>query len=175
MEIEIVEFYPLEGNESTGFISGTLKIRLSEQGIIIMGVFVSRSKGRYFFSMPGRMGVHHKTGEKIRYPAIVFEDHEKQKELMEAIRNKAPAFIEMRLANVERPLNLASGAETHDCQGKNVDVQQSDSKSHPVQSVAVSENFQPLKSIKTKQWIDPPVRKDCVRGGLKNKLVRKSS
>ncbi len=159
MNVEIIEFYPLEGNESTGFISGTLKIRLSEQGIVIMGIFVSRSKGRYFFSMPGRMGIHHKTGEKIRYPAFVFEDREKQKELMEAIREKAPAFIEMRLANVERPLNLASGEETHDGQGKDVDMQQSDDKGHSVQSGKISENFQPLKSIATKQWIDPPVRK----------------
>lgn len=104
MNVEIVEFYPIEGNESTGFISGTLKARLPEQGIIIMGIFVSRSKGRYFFSMPGRMDTHHETGEKIRYPAFVFEDREKQKVLVEAIREKGMAFIEARLADPERPL-----------------------------------------------------------------------
>lgn len=104
MNIEVLEFYPFDENKNNDFIRGTLKIRLPEQGMVIMGIFASRSKGRYFFKLPSRTGADHKTGEKVEYPIVIFEDKEKNKELIEAIREKGQLFIEARLADTERPL-----------------------------------------------------------------------
>lgn len=175
MLLEVIEFYPLEWKKERDFLTGTLRIKLPDIGIHILGIYVSKRNGSWFFALPSRQSFDHATGKQIRYPVIAFENRDQQKELIEAIREKAPAFIEMRLATVERPLNLAPAPEKQDGQGKGEDVQQNIENGHSMQSVTISENLQPLKSITTKQWIDPPARKDCVRGGLKNKLMRKSS
>ena len=102
MNIEIVEFYPFERQEK--MLSGTLRIRLVNFGIHILGVFASYKKGHWFFQLPSRIGTNHETGEAVRFPFIVFEDREKQNELMTAIREKAVPFIESRLADTENPL-----------------------------------------------------------------------
>ncbi len=98
-----MNFTKTNGIESE-ILTGTLRIRLPDIGIHVLGVFVSKCNGSWFFSLPGRKSEHHETGEKIRYLSIVFEDHEKQKKLMAAIREKAPIFIEKRLADTENPL-----------------------------------------------------------------------
>lgn len=177
MNIEIVEFYPLEWNENTGFVSGTLKARLPEQEIIIMGIFVSRSKGRYFFSMPGRMGIHHETGEKIRYPAVVFEDHEKQKALVEAIREKGKTFIEARLVDTERPLVLPQKPQPAPAplklavQGKGADAPQK-AKENTLKTVkqqAIASTAKPASFTKlaTLEFRDPPKKTEFSRNSSK--------
>jgi len=104
MNIEIIGFYPIELNEAKELLNGTLRIKLPDIGIHILGVFVSKRNGSWFFSLPGRKSEHHETGEQIRYPFIVFENRDQQKDLMAAIREKAPIFIEKRLADTENPL-----------------------------------------------------------------------
>lgn len=104
MNVEILEFYPIEKNEKKEALSGTLRINLPDIGIHILGIFVAKKKENWFFSLPGRNGTHHETGESVRYPAVVFENREKQKELIEAIREKGRAFILQRLENTETPL-----------------------------------------------------------------------
>lgn len=104
MKIEIIDFYPLERNEKKEFLTGTLRIKLPDIGIHILGIFVSKKKDYWYCSLPGRIGTHHQTGESVRYPLIVFEDNEKQKALINAIREQAQIFIEGRLSDEENPL-----------------------------------------------------------------------
>jgi hypothetical protein len=104
MNVEIVEFYPLSRNETKGELTGTLRVRLPELGLHILGVYVSKRGDAWYFTLPGREAVSHKTGERIRYPFIVFEDREKQKELVAAIREQGRAFIERRLTETENPI-----------------------------------------------------------------------
>jgi hypothetical protein len=104
MIVEIVEFYPLSRNEAKGELTGTLRVRLPELGIHILGVFLSKRADAWYFTLPGREAVSHKTGERIRYPFIVFEDREKQKALMVSIREHGRSFIERRLTDTENPL-----------------------------------------------------------------------
>src|ERR1700733_7278405 len=104
MNIEIVEFYPLEWNEVKGLLTGTLRVKLPDLGIHILGIHVSKRKDFWYFNLPGRNGIHHETGEIVRYPFIAFDDREKQHALMEAIRQQGRAFIEKRLADNENPL-----------------------------------------------------------------------
>lgn len=105
MNIEIVDFYPIAIEEDEG-LTGTIRVRLLDFGIDILGIFVQKRKDSWYFTFPGKTARHHKTGEEIRYPFIVFEDREKQKVLMAAIRAQGRDFIEQRLADTENPLWL---------------------------------------------------------------------
>lgn len=148
MNIEIIEFYPNEWREEKGSLTGTLRVRLADFGIHILGVFVSKRNGFWFFSLPGRKSEHHETGEKIRYPFIVFEDHERQKGLMAAIREKAPIFIEKRLADTEKPLIFPD--------------RQKMTKNKPlpskVKNIATEAKTTANQPISNKVWQDPPKR-----------------
>lgn len=104
MNIEVIEFYGIERDDSREILTGTLRIRLSDIGIHILGIYVSKRKDSWFFSLPGRNENHHETGEPIRYSFIVFEDREKQRELIKVVREKGRAFIQKRLDDVENPL-----------------------------------------------------------------------
>jgi hypothetical protein len=104
MNVEILEFYPIEQNEERKTLTGTLRIKLPDIGIHILGIFVYRKNDYWHFTIPGRTGEHHETGASVRYPFIVFEDRDKQKELIEAIREKGRAFVLNRLADVENPI-----------------------------------------------------------------------
>jgi len=104
MNIENIEFYPNERNEEKDSLTGTLRIKLPDIGIHILGVFVSKHNGFWFFSLPGRKSKHHETGTDVRYPFIGFENREQQKELIAAIREKGRAFIESKLADTTNPI-----------------------------------------------------------------------
>jgi len=104
MNIEIIEFYPIDRDEEKNKFTGTIRIKLPDLGIHILGIWVSKHNGNFYFSMPGRKAPHHETKEIIRYPFISFEDREKNQALIAAIREQAPQFIERRLADTENPI-----------------------------------------------------------------------
>lgn len=95
MKIELIEFYPLERTEKK--LRGSLRVRLPEIGIDLLGIRVLYSKGRWFFRLPGQKSVHHETGEAVFFPVVSFNDREKHKHLFEALSEQAPAFIEERV------------------------------------------------------------------------------
>jgi hypothetical protein len=94
MNIEIVDFYLIERDDERGTLTGTLRVKLCDSGLHILGVYVSRRKAIYHFMLPGRRGVHHETGLSVRYPFVVMEDRDQHKQLMDSIRDKGKAFIE---------------------------------------------------------------------------------
>jgi hypothetical protein len=83
MNIEIIEFVPIEMDNETGYLSGTIRVCLSNIGIHILGVFSSRKKGRWFFSLPTKIGTDHRDGKKVRYPCILFEDREMKRKIIQ--------------------------------------------------------------------------------------------
>lgn len=95
MNIEIVEFYPMENKHNKYKLIGTLHIYLVDYGIHIRGVFAAVAKnGAIFFNMPGGYGIDQETGQKVRYPYLGFTDAEKYKDLMQEIREKGKKYIE---------------------------------------------------------------------------------
>lgn len=127
MNIEILEFYPLEHNEAKGFLSGTLRVSLPDSGLHILGVYVMKKKDFWLFRLPTNTGTHHETGEFVRFPCIVFEDSEKQRDLMTAIREKGRAFIERRLSDTENPL-IFPQKQNHAAKQANPQVKQQNPK-----------------------------------------------
>lgn len=148
MNVEILEFYPLERNEDRGILTGTLRVKLPDIGIELLGIYVSKQKNYWYFTLPGRMATHHETGETIRYPFIAFEDREKQRDLITAIREKGRAFIEARLTDTANPLIFSKKKRQQSRQ--TVEPKASIKETKPVVDSV------PAKTIATKQWRDPP-------------------
>lgn len=149
--IEIIEFYPLEINEEK--VTGTLRISLPDIGIHILGIYVSKFKDRYSFSLPGRNGIHHETGENVRYPYIVFEDRAKQKELIAQIREKGRDFIEKRLADKENPLIFPQKRQQQPKQAESPMICNDAPEIKETMPIAKPETNQ---SNAVKNWVTPP-------------------
>jgi hypothetical protein len=156
MKIEIVEFYPMEHDERKEFLNGTLRVKLLDIGIHILGIYVSKKKDFWFFNLPGKLATHHETGESVRYPFIVFEDLDKQKDLITAIREQGRAFIEKRLVDVENPLVFPQKSKIP---SKQVQPSKNDNNSTAVKETVIEKNNKLIASIASKIWVDPPKRK----------------
>lgn len=100
MNIEIVDFFSIDKNPEKGLLNGTLRIKLPDLGIHILGIYVSKRKDTWFFNLPSKRA-HHETGEIVHYPCFVFEDKEKHRELIDAIRMKGREFIERWLTETK--------------------------------------------------------------------------
>lgn len=158
MNIEIVEFYPLELNKDKGFLRGTLRVRLPDLGLHILGIYVKKQKEFWYFMMPGREAISNETGEWIRYPFIVFEDRDRQRALIEAIRKRGRAFIEQRLADTENPLIFPKKQENDQNKSKYQSTCDKETAAPAIKAKLVA-------SILDKEWRDPPKRKTIpVRG-----------
>lgn len=167
MNVEIVEFYPIEWKKERDSLTATLRIRIPDIGIHILGIYVSKAKDRCFFSLPGRLGTHHETGEAVRYPFIIFEDREKQKELMTAIREKGKGFIEKRLDDIENSLVWPQKQKKED--NKRQATETKDNAMEVKQTWTVKkEAAKQVPTIANKVWQDPPprnsTRKTCAYG-----------
>lgn len=152
MKIEIIEFYPNEYCEEKRILTGTLRVKIPAIGIHILGIFVNKNKDYWFFTLPGQKGIDHQTGEKVRYPYITFENDDQQKELIEAIRKKAPLFIEERLVDIDKSLILSQNWKTNSSQVRTPKTK--------VSSMEVKQIGKPIASIANKVWHDLPPRKN---------------
>lgn len=102
MNLEIIEFYPTEIVDD-GYLSGSIKIRLTELAINVLGIYVCRrTNGKWLILMPCRTGVD-QDGKRVKYPIVAF-DIEYHKELMAELYAQVPGFIEKRLADTENPV-----------------------------------------------------------------------
>lgn len=154
MNIEILEFYLTLLDQEREILTGTLRIKLCGLGIHILGAYVSRRKNSWYFSLPGRKGVHHETGESVRYPFIVFEDQEEQRALIEAIKEQGRIFVEKRLADTNNPLVVPQKTKTLSNRvghGKGID-----NLTKVKEMTSMEKTTTPIKS---KGWFTPPPRK----------------
>ena len=169
MNIEIMEFYPLECDEARGLLTGTLRVKLPEIGIHILGIHVSKRKECWFFTMPGRTSTHHESGESIRYPFFVFEDRDKQKEFIAAIREQGRAFIEMRLADGGNSLVFPQKREFQTKQSKTQVRKDIAPEAKQSAFIAISKSASarsdPIASkIAAKNWVDLPKKRGVIDG-----------
>ena len=107
MNIEIMDVYPIGENPLNEAVFGTLRVKLVDFGIELLGVFFVKKifpEVRWSFSLPMRVGIDHVTGKRIPYPTITFTDPKMQIALMDALFDQAPSYIEARMADAERPL-----------------------------------------------------------------------
>lgn len=138
-------------------MSGTLRVKLPEIGIDILGIFAGkRPDGSYFFFLPVKYGIDAKTGQKVQYPIITFHDKEKRKALMETIREQGLAFIEKRLADQENPITFPK---------KKINEPKLDRQSKPLENSTDAKQKASIakpKSAAPKVWSDLPKKKICL-------------
>jgi len=153
MRIEIIEFYPIE---SKGPLIGTLRVKLVDQGLDILGVQVFFRDGRWFFRLPSRQGIHHETKKPVWYPLVSLSDPLLQKELIGEIHRQVPAFIQERF-----PDKLKTDLTIHS-QMKEKQPQQE--KTSPPPPIATADKKTASKAV-LGEWRDPPKNKSpFVRG-----------
>jgi hypothetical protein len=163
MDIEILEFYPIEKNDTKQTLTGTLRIRLVDLEIEILGIYVSKDKDFWYFNLPGRKGVHHETGQLVRYPAIVFTDRDKQREFIDTIRSRGRSFVEQRLADKEKPLVFPQKQQN---QSKQFEAPRVQNNATGAKKTVSFEKPKVNPSIARKEWRDLPPRPQ-VRSGSK--------
>lgn len=102
MQLEILEFYPKEKTDE-GFISGEIKIRVHDSKINILGIYVARrTNGKWIILTPSRTVVD-STGAKQKFPIVTFDEGD-HKELMAALYERVPGFVEKLLEDKENPV-----------------------------------------------------------------------
>jgi len=102
MKISILQYYPLEKNErrNRGTV-GTLRIKLPETGIELLGIIVSKINKGYFFSIPFKRAGDENLKKLTQYPCFVFSDVDMQKDFIESLKIIGTAHM-LKLA--ETPL-----------------------------------------------------------------------
>jgi len=163
MNIEFLEFYPQQINAERGLLNGTLRIRLPDIRIQILGIFVSKSKKKWYFALPGRKGID-ETGEDVRYSAIIFEDEDERNAFYSTLKEKGPVFIEQFLEKnqgLEKDL-IKSPAMRDNASGKVKAL--SDGKIETAtRKKAIIEKMKPRHNLPGKTWVDVPPRKSAFR------------
>ena len=104
MRVEFLNCFAISRDDEKGLFTGSLTVKLPDQGIRILGVYFSKRKDKWYFKVPFRKGIHHETGEEVTYPLIIFEEHEKQRAFIKALEVKGREFIENKLIDTENPL-----------------------------------------------------------------------
>lgn len=105
MKIEIIEFYPIKIKEPE-IISGTIKIKLTEIGLYMQGIYVSKFKNKWSINLPGQIGFDPIEKKKCRFTYLFFEDQITQKTLIKSLREIVPSFIEKRISDKSKPLTF---------------------------------------------------------------------
>lgn len=97
MNVQVLEFYPTGKKGCRVF--GSLKVQLPDLKLQLLGIFVSKRKDSWYFSLPCRNGIDKETGKPVRYPLVVFEDPAQHCDLMNSIKAEAVPFIDEYLKN----------------------------------------------------------------------------
>jgi hypothetical protein len=145
-EVKILEFYPVERDDSKKSCKGGLSVNLSIAGVEInlRGILVCKEKGtRWYFNVPFKSGLHHQTKVSVKYPIFSFKNNKLQEKLINEIRVKGQAFVEEWLkTHPEIPL------ETQPLKKEIVKLQK------------IEETLsKPTSVIPTRVFVDPPKRK----------------
>ena len=97
MNVEFVKFYETNRDDERQQLSGTLHIRLPEIGINIKGINVIRKKDYWFIGLPSRKSFDRCLEKEVNYATFLFDEKEKNRELVGILRNEGRKFVEAYL------------------------------------------------------------------------------
>jgi hypothetical protein len=103
--IEIVNFYPTVREDNKQFLQGSLHVYIVDLGIDLRGVFVSKKKDFWYFSLPMRIAKD--DGKTVKYPIMSFRDRDKTNQLLQIIKEQGKPFIENYLKTNPQPIETA--------------------------------------------------------------------
>jgi hypothetical protein len=99
MEVEVKNFYPLpnERDDHQGYVKGSLHVavQIGDVELNIRGVLACKKGGQWFFHLPSKIGIDHRTGQSVKYPILSFGlDSPLNKVLLDGIYEKGPVAVE---------------------------------------------------------------------------------
>lgn len=168
MDIEIKEFYPSEYHQERGILLGTLRIRIADLGLEILGCRVSKKKDTWFFSLPNRRGVCHKTGKPVHYPIFSFVNRNMNEDLLYAIQDQGKSFVEHWIEDSGQSF-LSQQAQRQAVESKPAPTKSQAEHDKPkIQALAADpKSTAPAAPTKPKIFITPPPMKKPVRSSPK--------
>lgn len=93
MEVEIVEFYPIERNDEKQTLFGSLHVYLVDIEVDLRGIQVKKRKNSWFFGLPSMVNLDQETKERVRFPVFAFVSREKTDALKKVITAKGKEYI----------------------------------------------------------------------------------
>jgi len=140
MKIEFVEFYPTEIKSK--HIAGSLRIKLVDKGIDLLGIYCIRKAKKTLIRMPFRMGYDFEEKKPNLFPFVSFEDKDYFKELIKFLIDNAGEFIDKRCRDTVNPPKLLT-------------------KEHQeiINEFRRKKKFAPSQKSTVKAFIDPPPKK----------------
>ncbi len=94
MEIEIVEAYPME-KENTF----SMHVYLPGEDLDIRGVHVIFKK-KWFFMVPNKTNWDEEAGKNISFPCFSFVNSEKQKDFLKSLTEKGTCFMQEKMSEI---------------------------------------------------------------------------
>lgn len=94
MNVEVTEFY--ETSDEDGVMSGRMDIILTNIGITLRGIHVTKCHGDWYFHLPYDSFTYDHGISLIRYPVFSFIDVTKTEQLKAMIREKGVEYIEKK-------------------------------------------------------------------------------
>ncbi len=99
MNFEIIEAYELRFGPETPPRGWSLHVYVPEWGMDIRGARLLKTKSTWFLKMPCQQNYDMEENKLITYPMISFLERGKNKEFMEALKEKAIEYVEKKIAD----------------------------------------------------------------------------
>lgn len=93
MEIEVVEYYPMEKKNKNARLLGTMHVYLCDEKIDLRGVKIYKGGKSYFVEVPFSYGIDEETKEKVKYPYLSFIENDKQEDFIKSLRAAAKTHL----------------------------------------------------------------------------------
>lgn len=104
MNVQILEFYPQYRDEKSGNFNGSVRVALPDMKFQILGVYIMHKNNEFIVKLPSAKSFNRETNKTCLYPFISFDDPSIQVALIDAIRSQLRAFLDVRLADKEKPI-----------------------------------------------------------------------
>ncbi len=112
MNIEIVDFYVMERDDSKKKLNGSMHVYIVDLDIDLRGLFVTRKNKQIFIYLPTKSGIDTETKEIVYFPIFSFGDMKKTQQLVKDILEVGRPYIWEKVLNVKPKPNDRLKKET---------------------------------------------------------------
>jgi len=106
MKLEIIEFYPTVWDKQRDFMHGTMRVKLPEYRIEILGVCVTYKNDMWHIKLPNKPGYDNIKNKHTRYPLVNFIDEDEKRQFFDILLKTAPDFIMNRILCKKNPVKF---------------------------------------------------------------------
>lgn len=150
--IEIVNFYPAVREDNKQFLQGSLHVYLYDLDIDLRGVFISKKKDYWYFSLP--LKIAKDDGQTVKYPIVSFRDRGKTNQLLQLIKEQGKPFIENYLKTNPQPIETPKATSIE----QPIPKPEKSCVSHAIEKKPVPQKLVSSFQIPCNEWVSLPPR-----------------